>query len=312
MTSTGSTDASGLAPRWHARFARAWDRFFFAPEPPATLAACRVLTGLLAFAYGLLIRPDLERWFGARGVLSLAVAGQLPAAPRLDLLALLPPGGAWLAGFHALFLLAAAAMTTGLATRLSCWAVFLGLASFHSRNPLLLSRGDSLLRMLALYLAFSRAGETFSLDRLLSAQAPAEPLVAPWPRRLIQLQLSLMYVATVMWKLGGDLWVGGTALHYSARLVDLQRFPVPYLFDHLWSVQLFTWGTLVPELALGVGLWVRCLRRPLLLAGALFHLAIEYSMNLFLFQWVVLAAYVAFLDPGPDLPTEVYSTGRRD
>jgi hypothetical protein len=35
----------------------------------------------------------------------------------------------------------------------------------------------------------------------------------------------------------------------------------------------------------------------LLLLGLLFHLAIEYALNLPMFAWDVLAAYVLFVDP---------------
>jgi hypothetical protein len=34
-----------------------------------------------------------------------------------------------------------------------------------------------------------------------------------------------------------------------------------------------------------------------LLAGLLLHLGLEYSMNIQLFQWIMLSAYVLFVDP---------------
>ncbi|MBI4865808.1 MAG: HTTM domain-containing protein [Candidatus Wallbacteria bacterium] len=271
--------------------------FLFAPESARTLAIVRILAGVCSLAYGLAIAPDLARWFGPQGVLSAAAAARLPAQVGFDVISMLPGDGAALDGFHAAFMLAAAGMTLGFWARASTAGVFFGLLAFHARNPLLLSRGDALLRMVTLYLAFSGAGRALSLDAWLQGRQgtpPASPLIAPWPRRLIQIQVSVMYVCTVFWKLGGDLWVDGSAVYYAARLEDLQRLAVPLVFDHAAPVRLLTWGTLALELALGLLLWVPRLRRPLLAAGIAFHLSIELTMNLFLFQWVVLAALLSF------------------
>lgn len=48
---------------------------------------------------------------------------------------------------------------------------------------------------------------------------------------------------------------------------------------------------------MGVLIWFRRVRYPLLLLGLLFHLALEYAFNLPMFQWDVLIAYVLFIDP---------------
>jgi hypothetical protein len=48
---------------------------------------------------------------------------------------------------------------------------------------------------------------------------------------------------------------------------------------------------------LGVLIWVKPLRYPLLLIGLLFHLAIEYSLNVPMFEWDVLTAYILFVEP---------------
>ena len=42
---------------------------------------------------------------------------------------------------------------------------------------------------------------------------------------------------------------------------------------------------------------LRDLRYPVLLAGVMLHLGLEYSMNIQLFQWVMLTALVLFIDP---------------
>jgi hypothetical protein len=58
-----------------------------------------------------------------------------------------------------------------------------------------------------------------------------------------------------------------------------------------------SWFTLLLEFCLGVLIWFRPFRYPLLLLGLFFHLSLEYALNLPMFEWDILAAYVLFLDP---------------
>jgi hypothetical protein len=43
--------------------------------------------------------------------------------------------------------------------------------------------------------------------------------------------------------------------------------------------------------------WIHEFRYYLLAAGVLFHLLIEYSLNIPMFEWDVLSAYVLFIEP---------------
>ena len=113
---------------------------------------------------------------------------------------------------------------------------------------------------------------------------------------MIQIQISSLYAATVWLKLSGLDWVDGTAVYWVTRLPEFARFTVPYAFDHMWTIRALTWGTLAVELALAGLVWVRRLRPWVLLAGVLFHLAIEWSMVLAVMQWVLIGAYVVFLE----------------
>jgi len=56
--------------------------------------------------------------------------------------------------------------------------------------------------------------------------------------------------------------------------------------------------------------WLKELRYPVLLLGLLLHLSIEYSMNVPLFEWVLLSAYVLFIDPD-DLQRAMHWVRRR-
>lgn len=94
----------------------------------------------------------------------------------------------------------------------------------------------------------------------------------------------------------GILWMNGTAVYYAMRLEDFHRFPTPALHS-LFLIKSLTWLTLLIEFALGVLIWFKELRYPVLLAGLGLHLGIEYAMNIPLFEWMIVATYINFIEP---------------
>jgi hypothetical protein len=114
---------------------------------------------------------------------------------------------------------------------------------------------------------------------------------------MIQLELAFMYFTSFLWKMKGHTWLNGTALYYVHHLHSIARFPVPQWIQSAAMLKLGAWFTLALEFSLGVLIWFRPFRYPLLLLGVLFHLSIDYAFNLPLFSWDVLTAYILFVDP---------------
>jgi hypothetical protein len=189
----------------------------------------------------------------------------------------------------------------GFFSRTSAWIGFFTLSSLHYYNPLILNSGDTVLRLVLFYLGFSQAGKAYSLDRYFKVRRGIAPVVPrlelPWAQRLIQLQVSFLYFSTSFYKLDGKAWAYGEATYYTSRLWDFERFPVPYVFDHLWTIRLTTWSSLFIEFALGTLIWFKPLRVPLILAGILLHLGIEFSMNIPLFEWIMMVLLLVMLEP---------------
>lgn len=281
---------------WRMPFA-AWQAFWFTPASPLPLAAFRILFGLLVLANGCLLAPDWLVWFGERGIISAEHARALGAVgPRLDVFPLLPSGDGWTFLVLGAYMAAAIGLTLGFFTRTSAAILLVCLVSMHTRNPLILNSADNLMRIAMFILIFSPAGAALSLDRWLGAPRGEPALVAPWTLRLLQLQLATVYLATALLKSTGETWIDGTALHYAMRVEEMARFPVPYLPDHLWAIQLGTWATLALEFALGTLVWVRPLRYPLLAGGLLLHAAIGWAMTIPLFGLLMVIMYVVFVD----------------
>jgi len=111
------------------------------------------------------------------------------------------------------------------------------------------------------------------------------------------LELALVYFASFCWKLKGNTWLHGTALYYVIHLHSIARFPIPGWIQHPAILKIGSWFTLLLEFSLAILIWFRRLRYPLLLIGVLFHLCLEYALNLPMFEWDVLSAYVLFVDP---------------
>ncbi len=279
---------------------KAWEQFFFAPQPPTPIALFRILYGACVSVTLILLHPDWLDWYGVHAWVSRATMKTLEPGIRLDLFALLPQDDRWIAAFFFVFLGFAVLLTIGLWTRISSVVVFLCLASIEQRNPFIAHGGDTFLRVAGFFLMFAPAGAALSLDRLIYAHREGKRLdlvaSAPWAQRMIQLELALVYVMSFCWKMKGHAWLNGTALYYATHLHEIQRFPLPGWTQNSIVLRLGSWSTLVLEFSLGVLIWFRRFRYPLLLLGLVFHLSLEYAFNLPMFQWDVLTAYVLFID----------------
>lgn len=288
-----------------------WDEFWFSEQSPAPVCLFRILFGLLVLETAILWSPDLLTWFGPHGVLSMDTTRSflnLPGfnifnMPRFSFFFVLPNSDQTVIVLFCLIVVFALFVTIGLFTRVSLVAVFLLLLSFDHRNLLMMNGADTLLKLFALILVFSPAGAMFSLDYLIrkrQGKAPADPWQirsSMWTERLLQLQVAAVYCQSFGFKIIGEHWQDGTAIYYVSKLEEVARFPVPFLFDHLWTCRLLTWGTLLVELALWTLVWFKGVRYYVLLAGVALHLGIDWALNLPVFEYVMIASFINFVDP---------------
>jgi hypothetical protein len=280
---------------------RAWNRFFFAEQSPTPIALFRISYGLLVIATLLLLHSDWLAWYGPHAWISLATMQSVEPGIRLNLFAILPPSDAWAWAFFWVFLSSTALLTVGLLTRINSVVVFLCLTSMQQRNLFILHGGDTFLRLAGFFLIFAPAGAALSVDRLIRIWRGAESAVVqpvrPWAQRMIQIQLALLYFSSFCWKLKGAGWLNGTALFYVYHLDALRRFPVPQWFFRPRLLELASWVALAIEFSLGTLIWIKDIRYIVLACGVALHLWLDYSLNIPLFQWDVLSAYVLFVDP---------------
>ena len=246
-----------------SRVAARWERFWFEPEPAATLVLLRVAVGAVVLVWALAYAPDLAAFAGPRGIVPGGSAAYLPS--------------------HVALVVAAVCLVTGYRPRLAAAVAFLCLAWLHHVDPWTLNSGDALMRDIVFLLALA---------------PPGPGRVSPWALRLVQVQVSVMYLVAAASKLAGAHWRDGTAVSYPLRIPAMTRVHLPGdVTASPLAAHVLTWGVLGTELAIGLLVWSRRARPWVLAAGVLLHLGIELTLRVGFFSWIVLACYVAFVQP---------------
>jgi hypothetical protein len=277
------------------RSERGWTGFWFEPAPTSTLALVRICFGLLVFAWTVTLTPDLSAFFTRGGIFPAQITG--PGVWGV----LGPLTGGWaVVGVYAALLVGSLALAVGCWTRLAAVVVFVGLISLERRNPWVFNGGDALLRLIAFYLMLAPAGASLSVDRLRRHRDAfwEFPARAPWALRLMQIQLSVVYVAGVWDKVQGASWNNGTAVSYALRVSDIAGLPIPAFLSHSpVVVNILTFGTLATELSIGILVWSRRMRPRVLLLGVALHLSIGWAIRVGFFGLGMFVLYVSFIDP---------------
>jgi hypothetical protein len=263
-------------------------RWLFAPVDTAPMAALRIACGLLTLGWTLSLLPDAQAFLSHDGLTRRPVGGS---------------SGWWTVDISqpyiacALLLAAAVALVLGWHSRVAAWIVFFGLLILQRRDVYVLNSGDLLLRELAFYVALMPSGELWSLD---ARRRPPQPR-APWGLRLLQLQVSGIYLFSVVAKLHGTSWQNGTAVGKAVQLEDLQRIVVPQWAATSVTVSAFlTYGTLVAEGFLVFGMWLPRTRWLAMAMGVAIHLGIEATLLIGWFSLSIISCYLAFV-PAPVL-----------
>lgn len=256
------------------------ERFLFAPVDARTAAVFRIaLAVLLALAFwsvgGRATFPVIriagaeqlyDRLFATRwyGLLSLVLAGLFGVGvwPRL--------------------------------TGLLLFALLLPLAS--------LTRGQQSRQVLLLVLlAFSmlRTDARWSVRTLFggSRSGTAGPI---WPVRLVQIQLSLVYLVNAIAK-STPQYLSGDAL------INMSRMRPNFLVDlsdgymHVGPIAIpvaaAAIASVLVEYALAIGFWVPRLRWPTAVLGLAFHFGLQQIVSIFMLDYACMFLYLAFLLP---------------
>lgn len=267
-----------------------------------SLAALRIGLGLTVLIDALLRLRDCQAFYTDWGILPRSLS--LPANPIEFFLSIYEISGNGTLPMIALLCtaLSATAMLVGYRTRLSTMITWFLVISLHTRNPLVIQGGDTLLRAMLFWSMFLPLGACWSADasrhetrgmHILNAGSVA-----------FGLQVFMMYCFTVAIKLQGEAWRDGTALYYA---LNVDQFISP--LGQLLRAFPETLRALTPLVlgweALGALLlyvpWKTSLFRSVAISGfLLMHLGFLLLLEVGHFPWVNMISLLFFI------PSEVW------
>lgn len=202
-----------------------------------------------------------------------------------------------LLGIH---FLAALAYMLGYRTKIAGWVLFVFTCSLQSRNNLILSSADDLIRLALLWSLFLPIQSYFSIDILNSRKSntpdnelPTNTISSAFTFAFT-FQLLIMYITTAIFK-KHPVWLSeGSAVYYALNL-DLYTKPIAHLFkDQLQLTQLVTWATLLLEFLGPIAYFFGARIRSLVVASfILFHLSLFAFIEIGLFPWVAAVFWLA-------------------
>ena len=274
-----------------------WERFWFEDVPSEVFALVRIAIGAAGLLSLIGFMP-IDVFWSVDGIAPLPGSGFGLRSYLLE------SGFSTAAGWVIFITLAASftCMTVGLFTGTAVVACFFGSVLQARWNALPLTSGHTILVAVLFCLVWADCGGHFSVDalrRMRRTGDTASKLQPIWPLRLIRAQVAILYAASGFFKLLGAGWRDGSAVHYTTSQNVYGRifhvFTVPASLD--WTFTLLTYLTLLWEIAFPFLLWNRTTRAAALLTGIGMHLGIWATMEVGPFSWVMLASYVAFLDP---------------
>lgn len=288
----------------------AWNRFWFTPADPATLALIRLLTGGMLFYTHLIWSLDLSGFLGPEGWIPVEQLRQLHTLPGADG----PQTSIWSLFFwiestwllwtvHLAALLVFALLMLGLFSRtVAVLAYLLAVSYAHRVTPGAFFGLDKVNVFLAMYLMLGPSGARYSLDRLWqrrhgnTADPPASTS-ANVAIRLLQIHLAIVYLFSGLAKAEGASWQAGTAVWGAVASYEYQSFDMTWMADWPILVAVLTHATVAWELFYCCLIWNRFTRPIMLWMAVAVHGGIALLMGMVTFGVAMLIANAAYLSP---------------
>lgn len=300
---------SRIADRWNGIV-----DFWREEEAPDAYALARMIWGVVVVA-------NVLKQIAGPGVIRLYSTPEYGGTWAFDrgatysLLQFLDPTPGVIYGLVAANLIAGLFLTVGFLTRTSALVLMLVHITLVARLSLYGFGADSVFRVFSFLMVLAPLGASWSVDAWLWGGHRRVPL---WPRRLVQAQLTFVYVKTGLVKFSSQWLVTGgwSALYYALNDPGVARFsgrwaawvyPLTQLgtfVAHWWEKLFFLlpWSMYlqrsdVPDGRLKRLLGRYDLRPAVLGVGVILHMSLFVTMNLGMFPWVTMALYFFFVRP---------------
>ncbi|MEO6731175.1 MAG: HTTM domain-containing protein [Ferruginibacter sp.] len=220
-----------------------------------------------------------------------------------NLLNRLPGGQAWVSDhyiwFIVLYMLIIFLNILGIGRWFTALLLFLFVYVLQQMNRSFLNGGDIMARLVLLYMVFANSYQYFVLVRqkkIDDDQQRFNNLLSNMAALSIMLQLCVAYFGLGLAKLNSELWRNGEATYYALQMERFIGTPVNrYIVQYKWIDIASNYAVLLFELSFPLLIWVKKLRKPLLISGLLFHCCIYIFLMIYGFQVVFILIYGLFL-----------------
>lgn len=177
--------------------------------------------------------------------------------------------------------------------------LFLSVDFLQKMNMSFVNGGDYMAKLILLYLIFADSYKYFVLTKQRNVDSDRrkfQNLLSNLAALSIMLQLCVAYFSSGFAKINEPLWQHGEATYYA---LSMERFMGTsfnkYIAQYKWVDYFTNYSTICFELLFPFLIWIKKLRKPLLIAGILFHLGIYIFLMIYGFQIVFVLIYGLFL-----------------
>ncbi len=187
--------------------------------------------------------------------------------------------------FLILFILFSLFLIIGFFTRFSAFVLlFLYVMSFS--NTYYIYGIDKFVITTLFYLSLFPTGRYYSVDNILFKRKNLPKINLTPYRRLLQLNVCIVYFFAGISKSFGETWWNGEAIWKSMNLLSanqLFRLDLAWLADYPFLLVLMGWGVLAIEILYPVFIWIPKTRKLWLSLTISMHVGIILVLNLYLF-----------------------------
>ncbi|TWT52937.1 Sporulation-delaying protein SdpB [Rubripirellula amarantea] len=303
---------------WLLSIGSGWDRFWFTPRMPHTLAILRIIAGLMLVYSHIVLATDLSSFLGDTAWINNETSRQLHDGTfgfsdwgRSYLWYISNPLLLWI--HHGLTIAITASFAIGFLTRVTApMALFLQLMYLHRLTGTLFGL-DQIVTYSVMYLTIAPSGSLWSVDAWIRDKAKSKAKNPKWfawmfpeceptiasniATRLLQIHLCVIYFFGGIAKARGTSWWDGTAIWYSVGNLEYQSVNMTWLANYPRLSSLMAHTTMFWELSYAAIVWPR-ITRPIALALALaLHGGIALFLGMITFGCMMIAANLIFIEP---------------
>lgn len=282
--------------------------FITAPASPRPLAVMRICVASILLLQALSIAGSIQDLYGERAIVQWTTipgmsqgTGLIPDTPRIQWIAkhLMPFGVSVEDCVRGVFL----AYVVGLSCMLIGWrsniaggiAWITHLAMNHSGFATIYGV-DQFANIALFYCMWMPIGNAFSVDRQSGRVSDEATTTSRISLRILQVHLSIVYLATGLEKAAGEQWWNGEAIWRATNLPELSQFDFTWLASVPWLATALCLGTLFVEVFYPLFIWPTKTRKLMAVATLGLHVGIAVTLGLVSFSAIMAGlTFSAFL-----------------